>query len=217
MTLEINEYRQNSLIYFEFSKNLDTSLFINKYLILVILVMIGITVIIKNKSIFKRNSLEISEAEIGIGNQKLKIKPNLTDKQIAYSLWIELYTRKLGLEIDTNYDTINEIFKSWYKFFGISRELLKEIPVSKFKNNTTKTIIEVAIKIMNDGMRPHLTKWHAKYNKWYESEIQKECNFEKTPQEIQKKYPQYDELLSELIKQNEKLINYRNILYKIIN
>ena len=48
----------------------------------------------------KYSEFEIDEAEIGIGNHKIKIKPNVQDLQISYQLWVELSTRKIGLLID---------------------------------------------------------------------------------------------------------------------
>ena len=47
-------------------------------------------------------------------DQKLKIKPNYQTKQVAYKLWVEVNTRKLGLPIDENNDVILEIYNSWY-------------------------------------------------------------------------------------------------------
>ena len=65
---------------------------------------------------FSKTEIDIDEVELGIGNQKLKIKPNYQTKQVAYKLWVELNTRKLGLPIDENNDVISEIYDSWYSF-----------------------------------------------------------------------------------------------------
>jgi len=107
----------------------------------------------------KVKAYEIDEAVIGIGDQKVKIKPNYQDMQIAYKLWVELSTRKIGLEIDLENDVIKEIYKSWYEFFKLTRELIKEIPVSKIrKDESTKELVRIAIEVLNEGLRPHLTK-----------------------------------------------------------
>jgi len=63
------------------------------------------------------SSFEIDEAEIGIGSQKIKIKPSNEDLQIAYKLWVELSTRKIGIKIDEEHDVIIEVYNSWYEFF----------------------------------------------------------------------------------------------------
>ena len=130
------------------------------------------------KSIFKKfKTYEIDEAEIGIGGEKVKIKPNYQDMQIAYRLWVELSTRKIGLAIDLDNDVVNEIYDSWYEFFKLTRELIKEIPVSKIrKDESTKELVRIAIEVLNEGIRPHLTKWQARFRKWYKIEIQREEN-----------------------------------------
>src|SRR3989337_144519 len=79
----------------------------------------------------RRREFEISEVELGIGQQKVKLKPSHDDLQIAYKLWVELRTRKLGLTFSEDYDVIAEIYDSWYEFFKITRELIKSIPVSR--------------------------------------------------------------------------------------
>ena len=164
----------------------------------------------------KLKELEINEVDIGIGNQRIKIKPNHQNMQIAYKLWVELSTRKIGLEIDFENDVIYEIYDSWYEFFGLTRGLIKDTPISQiWKDSNTKDLVKVAIGVLNEGIRPHLTKWQARYRKWYESEIKKEETKDLSPQEIQKKYPQYQELTNEMSKVNKNLISYKDILKKI--
>ena len=161
----------------------------------------------------KVKAYEIDEAVIGIGDQKVKIKPNYQDMQIAYNLWVELSTRKIGLEINLENDVIKEIYDSWYEFFRLTRELIKDIPVSKIrKDESTEELVRIAIEVLNEGLRPHLTKWQARFRKWYNTEIEREENKNLSPQEIQKKYPEYEKLTKEMIEVNHKLIEYRKIL-----
>jgi len=164
----------------------------------------------------KGKTYEIDEAEIGIGNQKIKIKPSYQDIQIAYKLWVELSTRKIGLPIDSNNDVISEIYNSWYEFFKLTRELIKEVPASKIrKDENTRKLIGVAIKVLNEELRPHLTKWQARFRKWYKAETKKVGNSSLSPQDIQKKYPEYKKLIEETTAINQKLIEYRKVLKKM--
>lgn len=164
----------------------------------------------------KVKAYEIDEAVIGIGDQKVKIKPNYQDMQIAYNLWIELSTRKIGLELDLDNDVIKEIYDSWYDFFKLTRELIKDIPVSKIrKDESTKELVRIAIEVLNEGLRPHLTKWQARFRRWYNTEIEREENKNLSPQEIQKKYPEYEKLTKEMIEVNHQLIEYRKILRQL--
>ncbi|MET0087129.1 MAG: hypothetical protein ABW082_11655 [Sedimenticola sp.] len=162
------------------------------------------------------SELEIDEAEIGIGNQKIKVKPNLQDLQVAYSLWVELSTRKIGLEIDLENDTILDIYDSWLEFFRLSRELVKDIPVSKIKNNhSTKQIVAISLKILNNILRPHLTKWHARLRAWQIQESKNNPSME--PQLVQKSFPEYSLLKKELLETNKAVISYKKLLDELIH
>lgn len=162
------------------------------------------------------NTYEINEAIIGIGNHKLTIRPNYSDMQIAYKLWVELSTRKIGLPIDFKHDLIMEIYNSWYDFFKITRDLIKEIPISKIRNqDSTKEIVRISIDVLNEGLRPHLTKWQAKFRRWYNSELSKEESNNLNPHEIQNKYPDISEIVKEMKEVNQKLIEYRKLLKKL--
>lgn len=158
---------------------------------------------------------EIDEATLGVGSQKIKIKPNNIDSQIAYKIWVELSTRKIGLPVDRDKDVISEVYNSWYQFFGVTRELIKEIPATKLKRKETQEIIKLSINVLNKGIRPHLTTWQAKFRRWYDIEISSVTEGDKSPQSIQRSFPEYDQLISDLIEVNQKLIEYRKMMYKL--
>lgn len=188
------------------------------YLVFV-LVLIGILCLLVWRRCSNKieSHLEIDEAEIGIGQGKLKFKANLEDLQIGYMFWVELSTRKIGIPIDESNDVIVEVYNSWYEFFGSSRELIKSIPVSKVRSNqSTREIVRISIQILNKDIRPHLTKWQAKYRRWWDEELKKPENTNLSPQEIQGKFPEFAELISEIKTVNFRLIAYKNRLNKMI-
>lgn len=159
-------------------------------------------------------SYEIDSAELGYGNQKIVLRPNENDKQIAYSIWVELSTRKIGLEINLENDVVVEVYDSWYSFFDITRSLIKDIPVSKMKNKSTVAIVNLSIEVLNEGLRPHLTKWQARFRHWYSQQMDAKGDI--SPQEMQSRYPQFAELSADLDKVNKSLIHYREQMYKIV-
>lgn len=164
---------------------------------------------------FSFKNFEIDQAEIGVGNGKLRFKPNVTDKQVAYAIWVELSTRKIGLPIDFNNDVIAEIYDSWFNFFTVTRELVKSIPANQVKRDSTQKIIKLSIEVLNNGLRPHLTMWQARFRHWYDREIK---NYDEgkrgtdvlDPQAIQEKFPKFAELKADMEKVNQHLILYRN-------
>ena len=200
-------------IYFDSSCN--PLIFSNKYLVGAI--FIGLILWLLFGKYFEGTtgkSFEIDEAEIGIGNQKVKFKPHYEDTQIAYKLWVELSTRKIGLPIDFENDVIVEIYNSWYEFFKLTRELIKEIPVAKIrKNESTRNLVNVAIDVLNEGLRPHLTLWQARFRRWYQ--IESEKNRDISPQDLQKRFPEYGRLIESIKGVNLKLTKYREILKRI--
>lgn len=165
-------------------------------------------------------SMEIDEANFGFGEQKIKLKPNVTDKQIAYAIWVELSTRKIGLPINLEDDVISEIYDSWYGFFTVTRELVKNVPVQKVTRDSTQKIIKLSIEVLNQGLRPHLTKWQARFRHWYDRELKRYDEGDGSevldPQMIQQKFPQYQGLVEDMDRVNAILMNYRREMHRLV-
>ena len=99
----------------------------------------------------------------------------------------------------------------------MTRDLIKDVPVSRFQRKDTEKIIRISIDVLNIGLRPHLTKWQARYRRWYDKELKKEDNSDMSPQEIQKRYPNLEELEKDLLEVNARLIGYREKMYQLIS
>src|SRR5205823_5879710 len=98
----------------------------------------------------------------GIG--KVKIKPNHETVQIAHRAWVELATRKAGLPFEPEDDVIVEIYNSWYQLFGEMRSLAKQVPAYKIRSDeSTREAINLIVSALNRGLRPHLTRWQARF------------------------------------------------------
>lgn len=159
---------------------------------------------------------DIDEATFGIGQQTFTLRPNDTDRQIAYQIWVELSTRKIGLEIDPDDDVIAEIYDSWHTFFTVTRDLIKDVPVSRIRRRDTEKIIQLSIDVLNVGLRPHLTKWQARFRRWYGRQLDNSGSADLAPQDIQKQYPGYRELIDDLLIVNQRLIAYRAKMKELI-
>jgi hypothetical protein len=164
-----------------------------------------------------RQTLSVDEVELGIGTGTVKLKPNRDDVQIAYKLWVELNTRKLGLPFDDKNDVITEVYDSWYAFFGITRQLMKEIPIGKvLSERSTRTLVDISIDVLNKAIRPHLTRWQAHFRRWHAVENGRSGNESLTPQQLQKRFPQFNELIADLKETNKRLMSYSNLLRKLV-
>ena len=176
-----------------------------------LVLVLGISFLMKQCfNYVNKKSVTIDEVNLGIGNSSVKFSYSKKDQEIAYKIWVELSTRKIGLRFDKENDVIKEVYDSWYKFFETARELLKDIPGNRIPYSGD--LIELTEKVLNIGLRPHLTKWQAKYRRWYEEELKRNSG---TPQDIQKKYPEYDALVEDLIETNEKMIEYKKLMKRI--
>lgn len=186
-------------------------------ILIVIVFMVILYLLLKNKlgSIFKWYEMEIEIS--GNPKAKFKVKRNTENLYIANRIYIELTTRKAAIPIDDNEDVIEEVYNSWYKLFGIIRDEIKQLPGEYLKDHDpTKALLGLTSKILNDGLRPHLTEYQAKYRNWLKVEKEKEINKNKTPQELQREYPDFQALISSMKNVNTVLIQYSKELDKLI-
>lgn len=163
------------------------------------------------KSILK--SFRFEEATIGIGDSSITIKYDERVKEIAYKIWVELTTRKIGINFDEDYDVISEVYNSWYDAFRVIRNLLQEIPAERIRD--AKGLIELTTKVLNCGLRPHLTMWQAKFRTWYATAAEDKRGL--SPQEIQKEYPAYEDLVNSLKQANDIMSKYIAELNRFID
>mgnify|MGYP001639177084 FL=1 len=184
--------------------------------ILIILIVIVIYFIYGTINFFLKKKFKIVTMNINIANiGSVSIEKNRDISKIAHKAWVEIMTRKVGLLFEEDKDVIVEVYNSWYALFGIIRELLKEIEPMK-KDAEIEKLEDILIKTLNYGLRPHLTKWQAKFRRWYEQEIGIEENQKLSPQEIQRKYDKYDELVEDLKKTNKQMVQFAEELKKLI-
>lgn len=198
----------------------DFSITLHVDAILVLIILLAVAIFFTGRAFLGGRwgvrRFEIETAELGLGGQKLTLRPNNTDRQIAYQIWVELSTRKIGLDIELEDDVIVEIYNSWHEFFSVTRSLIKDVPVSRFRRKDTEKIIKLSIEVLNIGLRPHLTKWQARFRRWYENALEAEGNRDFSPQDLQKKHPRYSEMANDLIDVNGRLIKYRERMYELI-
>lgn len=160
---------------------------------------------------------KVVRLNVQLGNVgSVELQPNNEDVQIAHRIWTELVTRKAAQPIDVEHDVIVEIYDSWYALFGRIRQLISDIPGHMIRNEkSTQELVRIATQTLNNGLRPHLTRWQARFRHWYEN-----CPTDtkaKYPQDCQKQFPDYALLIEDMKKVNAQLIQYSGELEKIIH
>ena len=205
--------KSDPLFAFEISNGLRISIEVGAWVgpMLLLVVLCGF-IWARYRGRFGFASFDLDSAEIGIGDTRMSFSPNQTDRQIAYAIWVELSTRKIGLEIDLEHDVISEVYDSWYDFFGVTRDLIKEVPAHKLRSKGTRAIVRASVQVLNEGLRPHLTRWQARFRRWYETIGSGDS---RDPQVIQQEFPKYEELITDLLAINAKLIKYRRAMYEL--
>jgi hypothetical protein len=186
------------------------------WVVAALLVLAVIAILVQRHWSLGFKALTLDEAEFGVGNGKVKLRPNHTDRQVAYQVWVELSTRKIGLPIDLDDDVVADIYDSWHSFFGVTRDLVKSIPVQRVSDPSTRQIINLSIEVLNEGLRPHLTKWQARFRSWYEDKLKAPGAVYEEPQELQKKFREFDALRDDLLAVNTKLMAYRKAMHRLV-
>lgn len=198
-------------------KDFGLSVHVNVVVVALLILALGLSLLARHYLFHRRlPEFEIEEAEFGLGDQKIILRANDLDRTVAYRVWVELSTRKIGLKIDPDDDVVDEIYNSWYEFFAVTRELIKDVPVVKVRQDSTKKIIQLSIEVLNTGLRPHLTKWQARFRRWYAHQLERDKDSLEHPQDIQKRFPDYDQLVAEMLEVNQKLMAYRAKMYALV-
>jgi hypothetical protein len=92
------------------------------------------------------------------------LKPDSTQKKAAWELYIELVTRVATQEMAVSEGLDREALKSLYNLFPSTRRILRSAGPGAGVGQGT--LGGVAIKVLNQGLRPFLTRWHTRLSEW---------------------------------------------------
>lgn len=214
----VNQPMEFNLISVTFD-GFDTVLNLNLPVSVSLILTIFITVVVLKKLFGRVKGFTTEEVTIKdpFTGTQIKVKANIEDRKIAHRIWTELVTRKAAIPFQRDKDVIVEVYDSWHTLFQCVREQIAAIPVEKLRGREKEDIealIDISAKVLNEGLRPHLTEWQAKYRAWYDSA--KETNNGKSPQELQRDYPYYSQLVDDIEIVNQKLKSFADELKKIV-
>lgn len=134
--------------------------------------------------------------------------------RLAHEAWTEISTRKAALPFDEEHDLIVEIYDSWYELFSELRRITRAVPAEQLRSSAdARQLVNVLVSVLNDGLRPHLTQWQARYRTWWDAERKARPSLE--PQAAQRTYPQYAPLIADLEKVGKHLRTFTDSLHSV--
>jgi hypothetical protein len=142
----------------------------------------------------------------GIGSASWEADP--TERNAAWELYIELVTRIAVQPMAEDLGTIREALNSLYTLFGSTREILRKAGPKVGASHDS--VGGIAIAVLNNGLRPFLSKWHPLLQNW---EVQR--SEEVSTQVHEKDWELEPELRKELEALRKSLEKYAQALAKI--
>lgn len=90
-----------------------------------------------------------------------------TERNAAWELYVELVTRVAVQSLAPQEGLVREAMNSLYTLFGSTREILRKAGPNVGASN--HSVGGIAIRVLNDGLRPFLSKWHPLLLEWEET------------------------------------------------
>lgn len=100
----------------------------------------------------------------GIGG--VEMEPDSTERDAAWELYIELVTRVAVQSLNPQEGLVREAMNSLYSLFGSTREILRKAGPKVGASHDS--VGGIAIAVLNNGLRPFLSKWHPLLQEWEE-------------------------------------------------
>lgn len=142
----------------------------------------------------------------GIGSASWEADP--TERNAAWELYVELVTRVAVQSLNPQDGLVREAMNSLYSLFGSTREILRK--AGPKVGASRDSVGGIAIAVLNNGLRPFLSKWHPLLLDW---EGQKADGV--SPQIHEKAWSQEIIMRGELNSLHQDLEQYANALADI--
>lgn len=113
----------------------------------------------KDPAVLKQVSVSLP---FGIGSASWEADP--TERNAAWELYIELVTRIAVQPMAEDLGTLREALNSLYTLFGSTREILRKAGPKVGASHDS--VGGIAIAVLNNGLRPFLSKWHPLLQNW---------------------------------------------------
>ena len=139
-------------------------------------------------------------------------KPNRSERQAAWDMYVELATRVTVVHLGPDEGMLREALNSLHSLFSTTREVLKKYgpSVAQVSKKNGVSFAFLAVSILNLRLRPVLAKWHPMLLD-YEGKRPQGVS----PAEHERAWDKNVELRGILAEVRESLVAYANILAKV--
>jgi hypothetical protein len=112
--------------------------------------------------------VENVEIELPFVGGKLNLKMTDAQRAVGWRLFVESTTRVATQSMGPKEGIIREALTSLYKLFDIVRSELKSMAPTPVRRGRTGeyTVETYAVRMLNDGMRQLLSRWHPRLAAW---------------------------------------------------
>ena len=146
------------------------------------------------------------------GSINLAVSRN--DQEVAWKIYSQITTRVAVVDFNEDYDSFTVVNQSLYTVFGIIRDQIGNIPIERIRREKSDELVKFYTGILNEGIRPYLSKWHMPISKWVET--QKAKHPESTIYELEKTFPRRTEILQDIKNMNDRMKKNSEALLKIV-
>lgn len=143
----------------------------------------------------------------GIG--ALELETDQAERRAAWELYIELVTRVAVQPLEADQGSLREALDSLYQLFPRTRDILKQ--AGPDVGAAIDSVGGIAIAVLNQGLRPFMTKWHQKLKDW---EVQRAPNV--SPRDHENAWAECQAMRGELAQLRADLEQYAKALADVV-
>jgi len=152
----------------------------------------------------KAKSLKLG-LPFGLG--EIEFEANEVEQRAAWSLYVELITR-VAIQRRRGDSSLREALNSLYDLFRLTRTILRE--AGPAVAHGPKSFGPIALKILNEGLRPFMSKWHPQLQSY-----EKQCPPDISPIEHERRWQERQEMQMELRDLQRQMEIYAEALAEI--
>lgn len=167
----------------------------------------------------KKGIKQIGIDAMNLGSEverQITSKYSRKERELAYKIWFEMESNSMGQPYEEDIHAITDLHETWSQFFRFTRETIQNSPAGNMKHRLSeKNLASLCVTELNRNLKPYLDRWQARYKKWYETAQTQEENISLTPQELQKKFDNYDKMAADIQATNNEILKFKELLYEI--